>query len=95
MTKSGKHDDNEIPSNEILDTKLLLNIIGRKGDIFLFTCSEDENMSLTASKIVWDEVKVHATDIWEESIYNFKGEIKKENIESIFADITLKISKIR
>lgn len=99
MTKSGKHVHHGPSSGEISDVKLVLSTIGlKKGDIFLYNCSGDENMSLAASEIVWDEVNVYAIDVWEESTYNFKGEIEKENIEnieSIFANITLKILKTR
>jgi len=79
MTKSGNEVHHMCSSDEILDVKLVLSTIEhKKGDIFLCTNIGDENMSLAASKIVWDEVKVSAIDIWEESIYNFKGEIEKE-----------------
>jgi len=98
MTNSGKHVHNG-RYNEIANVKLVLSIIEhKKGDIFLYTRSGDEYISLTDSKIVWDEVKVNAIDVWEESIFNFKGEIGKENfedIDAIFADITLKIHKTR
>lgn len=95
MAKSGKHFHHGRSSREILDANRVLSAIGlKKGDIFLDAGSGDGYMSLAASKIVGDEGKVYAIDVWEESINNFKEEIKKEsikNVEAMVADITEKI----
>lgn len=95
MAKSGKHFHHGRSSREILDANRVLSAIGlKKGDIFLDAGSGDGYMSLAASKIVGEEGKVYAIDVWEESVNNFKEEIKKEsikNIDTMIADITEKI----
>lgn len=95
MTESKKHFHHGRSSREILDPQRILNVIGlKKGDIFLDAGSGDGYMSLAASKIVGEEGKVYAVDIWEESMNNLKKEIEKEtiqNIETIIADITKEI----
>ena len=95
MTESGKHFHHGRSTKEILDANRVLNLIGlKKGQIFLDAGSGDGYMSLAASKIVGNEGKVYAIDVWEESINTFKKEIEKENIENIeatVADITQKI----
>lgn len=93
MTK--KHFHHGKSSKDILDSKKVLNAIGLKeGDIFLDAGSGDGYMSLAASKIVGNEGKVYAVDIWEESMDILKKEIqnnKINNIEPIIADISRKI----
>lgn len=95
MEKSGKHFHHGRSSREILDPSRVLSTVGLKeGDVFLDAGSGDGYMSLAASRIVGDEGKVYAVDIWEESINRFKEEIEKENIENIeaiIADISEKI----
>lgn len=95
MEKSGKHFHHGRSSKEILDPNRVLNAVGlKKGDTFLDAGSGDGYMSLAASRILGEEGKVYAVDIWEESINTFKEQIEKEsirNIEAAVADITQKI----
>lgn len=95
MTESEKHFHHGRSSKEILDSNRVLSTIGlKKGDTFLDAGCGDGYMSLAASKIVSDEGKVYAVDVWEESINAFKEKIESENIKNIeasVADITQKI----
>lgn len=95
MAKSGKHFHHGRSSREILDPNRVLSVTGlKKGDTFLDAGSGDGYMSLAASKIVGDEGKIYAVDVWEESVNNLKEEIEKKNIkniEAIIGDITQKI----
>lgn len=95
MEKSGKHFHHGRSSKEILDPNRVLSAVGlKKGDTFLDAGSGDGYMSLAASRILGEEGKVYAVDIWEESINTFKEQIEKEsirNIEAAVADITQKI----
>jgi len=79
-------------SKDIIDAEFVLKSIGLKeGDIFLDAGSGDGYMSLAASKIVGDEGKVYAVDIWEESMNILNKEIKEKeisNIKAIIADIS-------
>lgn len=98
MTKTEKHFHHGKSSRKILDADHILTSIGlKKGDVFLDAGSGDGYMSLAASKIVGDEGKVIAVDIWEESMNILKKEIKEHdiiNIETIVADISDKIPVI-
>lgn len=95
MAESEKHFHHGRSSKEILDANRVLDTIGiKKGDIFLDAGCGDGYMSLAASKIVGEEGKVYAVDVWEESINAFKEKIVSENIKNIeaaVADITQKI----
>ena len=95
MAESEKHFHHGRSSKEILDSNRVLSTIGlKKGDIFLDAGCGDGYMSIAASKIVGDEGKVYAVDVWEESINAFKEKIESENIKNIeasVADITQKI----
>ena len=95
MAESEKHFHHGRSSKEILDSNRVLNTIGlKKGDTFLDAGCGDGYMSTAASKIVGDEGKVYAVDVWEESINAFKEKIESENIKNIeasVADITQKI----
>ena len=95
MAESEKHFHHGRSSKEILDSNRVLSTIGlKKGDTFLDAGCGDGYMSIAASKIVGDEGKVYAVDVWEESINAFKEKIESENIKNIeasVADITQKI----
>lgn len=95
MAESEKHFHHGRSSKEILDSNRVLSTIGlKKGDTFLDAGCGDGYMSIAASKIVSDEGKVYAVDVWEESINAFKEKIENENIKNIeasVADITQKI----
>ena len=88
MAESEKHFHHGRSSKEILDANRVLDTIGiKKGDIFLDAGCGDGYMSLAASKIVGEEGKVYAVDVWEESINAFKEKIESENIKNIEADV--------
>jgi len=95
MTKTEKHFHHGKSSRDILDADFVLKSIGlKKGDVFLDAGSGDGYISLAASKIVGDEGKVIAVDIWEGSMNILKKEIQEHdigNIETIIADISYKI----
>ncbi len=95
MAESKKHFHHGRSSKEILDSNRVLSVIGvKKGDTFLDAGCGDGYMSLAASKIVGEEGKVYAVDVWEESINAFKEKIENNNIRNIdatVADITQKI----
>lgn len=95
MAESEKHFHHGRSSKEILDSNRVLSTIElKKGDTFLDAGCGDGYISLAASKIVGDEGKVYAVDVWEESINAFKEKIESENIKNIeaaVADITRKI----
>ena len=95
MAESEKHFHHGRSSKEILDANRVLSAIRlKKGDVFLDAGSGDGYISLAASKIVGEEGKVYAVDVWEESINAFKEDIEKKeikNIEAQVADITQKI----
>lgn len=95
MAESGKHFHHGRSSKEILDSNRVLSAIGlKKGDIFLDAGCGDGYMSLAASKIVGEEGKVYAFDVWEESINAFKEKLNSDDIKNVaaaVADITQKI----
>ena len=95
MAESEKHFHHGRSSKEILDSNRVLSTIElKKGDTFLDAGCGDGYISLAASKIVGEEGKVYAVDVWEESINAFKENIESENIKNIeaaVADITQKI----
>ena len=95
MAESEKHFHHGRSSKEILDSNRVLSTIElKKGDTFLDAGCGDGYISLAASKIVGEEGKVYAVDVWEESIDAFKEKIESENIKNIeaaVADITQKI----
>ncbi len=95
MAESEKHFHHGRSSKEILDSNRVLSTIElKKGDTFLDAGCGDGYISLAASKIVGEEGKVYAVDVWEESINAFKEKIESENIKNIeaeVADITQKI----
>ena len=95
MAESEKHFHHGRSSKEILDSNRVLSAIGlKKGDIFLDAGCGDGYMSLAASKIVGEEGKVYAVDVWEESINAFKEKIKSDNIKNIEASVANITQKI-
>jgi len=95
MTDKSKHFHHGKSSRDILDAEFILKSIGlKKGDTFLDAGSGDGYMSVAASKIVGDNGKVFAVDVWEESMEILRKEIQENdigNIETIVADISDKI----
>ena len=95
MAESEKHFHHGRSSKEILDANRVLDTIGiKKGDIFLDAGCGDGYMSLAASKIVGEEGKVYAVDVWEESINAFKEKIESDNIKNIEASVANITQKI-
>jgi ubiquinone/menaquinone biosynthesis C-methylase UbiE len=95
MAESEKHFHHGRSSKEILDSNRVLSTIGlKKGDTFLDAGCGDGYMSLAASKIVGDEGKVYAVDVWEESINAFKEKIESDNIKNIEASVANITQKI-
>ncbi|OPY24348.1 MAG: arsenite S-adenosylmethyltransferase [Methanobacterium sp. PtaU1.Bin242] len=82
-------------TRDILSAEKVLSTAGLKsGDNFLDAGCGDGFISITASSIVGDNGKVHAVDVYPESIEKVKEEISKkgiENMEAIVVDLTSKI----
>jgi ubiquinone/menaquinone biosynthesis C-methylase UbiE len=93
--KKHKHIHHGRSTRDILSGEEILFKAGlKKGDVFLDAGSGDGFISMAASSLVGDRGKIYAVDLYEESIENFKKEIRKKglnNIEAIVADITNKI----
>ncbi|MEL7669922.1 methyltransferase domain-containing protein [Methanobacterium sp.] len=95
MAESEKHFHHGRSSKEILDSNRVLSTVGlKKGDTFLDAGCGDGYMSLTASKIVGNEGKIIAVDVWEESINAFKEKIESNNIKNIDAEVANITQKI-
>ncbi|MEN6291126.1 MAG: methyltransferase domain-containing protein [Methanobacterium sp.] len=95
MAESEKHFHHGRSSKEILDSNRVLSTVGlKKGDTFLDAGCGDGYMSLTASKIVGNEGKIIAVDVWEESIDAFKEKIESDNIKNIDAEVANITQKI-
>lgn len=65
-----------------------------EGDVFLDAGCGDGYISLEVSKVVGDQGKVYALDVYPESIETVKNEIEKKNlnnVEAILADMTEEI----
>lgn len=82
-------------TRDILSAEKVLSTARLKsGDNFLDAGCGDGFISITASSIVGDNGKVHAVDVYPESIEKVKEEISKkgiENMEAIVVDLTSKI----
>ncbi|MCZ3364859.1 MULTISPECIES: class I SAM-dependent methyltransferase [Methanobacterium] len=95
MAESEKHFHHGRSSKEILDSNRVLSTVGlKKGDTFLDAGCGDGYMSIAASKIVSNEGKIIAVDVWEESINAFKEKIESENIKNIDAEVANITQKI-
>lgn len=95
MAESEKHFHHGRSSKEILDSNRVLSTVGlKKGDKFLDAGCGDGYMSIAASKIVSNEGKIIAVDVWEESINAFKEKIESENIKNIDAEVANITQKI-
>lgn len=66
----------------------------KQGEVFLDAGSGDGFISFAASKVVGDEGKVYAVDVYPESVVSIKKEVQRrevKNLEAIIADLTVKI----
>lgn len=95
MSHEKKHKHGGKSSSAILSASEVLKNIGiKKGDIFIDAGSGDGFISLEASKLVGDNGKVFAVDVYEPSMDILKENIEEnglKNIEPTIADITSSI----
>lgn len=82
-------------TKDILNASIVLSAAGLKtGDVFLDAGCGDGFISIEASKIVGDEGKVHAVDVYPESIETVKKEVNEKgikNLDAMIVDLTDKI----
>ncbi len=92
MAEKNVHTHHGRSSEEILSSEEVLNSSDLKfGDIFLDAGCGDGHISIEASKIVGEQGKVYALDVYPESIETVKAKIHEDkltNVEAILADIT-------
>lgn len=92
MTEKQGHVHHSKTSRDILNSREVIESTGLKeGDVFLDAGCGDGYISLYASKVVGDQGKVYALDVYPESIEIVKNEIEKKklnNVEAILADMT-------
>lgn len=92
--KHGHRHHGRSSSNVLSADDVLKNLELKKGDKFLDAGCGEGYISIAASKIVGDEGKVYAIDIYEESIDSLKEKVQNDgitNLEPKVVDLTRKI----
>ena len=95
MSDKHGHKHHGKSSKDVLSAETVLEKTGLKvGDTFLDAGCGDGYISIAASSIVGKEGKVHALDVYEESIDKVKKQVQDKgitNIEAKVADLTQKL----
>lgn len=86
MTPANGHRIQGISSESFLDANEILNNLDLKGDeVFMDAGCGDGHIAMEARKLLNDNSRIYAVDIYEPSIDDLKKQIEEENINNIIS----------